>query len=190
MTQLTTNFCKNCGTEYKEGMVFCGNCGNAINQQPSESFGYGKPLGFFNLLYNFGLGITIFTLLMSIIVWFTDFQKYYNSDISQYIAYNSNTFQLILIILDILLVLLSIYTRIKNNKVGFSKILIYRVLLLVITPFIGMLITYFEFGIDSINIQTIIGPVVIELIMSLFIYIYLTQLFDFKWFDFSGIFVK
>jgi hypothetical protein len=187
MTIVTNNICSSCGSECLENTKFCRECGAELINKSIAEFGNGKPLVLFKLLYNPYLVISVFMIFISMINMYSDVKNYYNTDFILYIEYYSNIYLVFLMILDVTFILLLLNTRFKNNRIGFSKLQIYRMLILVISPFIGMLIAYFEFGIDSINIQAMVGPLVIQLIMSVLIYSYLIQLFDFKWFDFSNI---
>ena len=179
--------CQKCGTEWCMDAHYCGVCGSELEYNKKEMFGNGLPLKYFNFLYNVLPIFSVVILFILTLSSFNDFVTYFNSDIIYYLSFFSMQFTLIILILNYIFVGITLYTRVKNNKIGFSKVMIYRLIFAVLSPIVSLIPLYFDHGINSIVVNETMISLLFPIVTSSLTTIYLVKRFNFKWFDFSDI---
>jgi len=183
---ITKKVCSNCKAECDIDTIFCAICGSEFEVETNLSFGKGKPLKYFNFLFNFGVFYTLVLGINQIKGLYTNFSTIFNYDFIFYFSYITNYYQAFFVILNFGIVSLLFKTKYSNNKLGFTKLYIYRLLLLAIDPIIALIVVYSDFGAFGIDLMRYIYIFVVQSIASIIVYIYLVKRIDFKWFDFSN----
>lgn len=184
---ISKKVCHTCGAEWDLNARYCGKCGAELEFNKNEVFGNGLPLKYFNFMYNVLPILSSIVLLFLTISAYSDFINYYDSSLELYLSYFSTQFNVLNFILNYVLLGLSLYTRFKDNKIGFSKVMIYRLILAVIVPIVSLIPIFLDFGISSELIIETLTYLVSPLVMGVASTIYLVKRFDFRWFDFSQI---
>lgn len=179
--------CSNCGSEWDLSARYCGTCGLEIEQDKNKEFGNGLSLKFFNFLYNVLPVLNLIFLLFMSINSYSDFVNYFGSNLELYLTYFTMQYVLFNLFINYVLLGLTFYTRIKKNKVGFSKVMIYRMIFSVLGPIISLIPVYFDYGLNSMVINDTLKLLISPIVFGVFATIYLTKRFEFKWFDFSDI---
>lgn len=184
---MSKRICHKCGAEWDLNARYCGTCGEVLEYNKNEMFGNGLPLKYFKFMYNvLPIFSTIFLLFLTLSSY-NDFINYYDSSLELYLSYYSIQFNFLNFILNYVLLGFTLYTRFMDNKIGFSKVMIYRLILAVIIPIVSLIPFYLDFGISSEIIVETLSYLISPLVMGIASTIYLTKRFDFKWFDFSQI---
>ncbi len=184
---ISKKVCSHCESECDIDNRFCAVCGSEFEVETNKSFGKGKPLKYFNFLFNFGVFYTLVLGINQIKDVYSNFSTLFNYDLIMYFSYITNYYHILFMILNLSIVFLLFKTKYSNNKLGFSKLYIYRLLLLAIDPIIALIVVYLDFGPADIDIMRYIFIFVVQSIMSIIAYIYFIKRIDFKWFDFSNI---
>lgn len=73
-------------------------------------------------MYNVLPILSSIVLLFLTISAYSDFINYYDSSLELYLSYFSTQFNVLNFILNYVLLGLTLYTRFKDNKIGFSKV--------------------------------------------------------------------
>ena len=183
----TIKVCSHCESECDIENRFCAKCGSEFEVETKISFGKGKPLKYFNFLFNFGIFYTLILGINQIKDVYSNFSTLFNYDFIMYFSYITNYYHVLFMILNFWIVFLLFKTKYSNNKLGFAKIYIYRLLLLAIDPIIALIVVFMDFGASNIDINRYIFIFVGQGIASIIAYIYFIKRIDFKWFDFSNI---
>ena len=191
--------CDNCDANNDIDSKYCSMCGNylqthsksiknpdATNVENLSSFGRGRKLKYFNLLYNLIPIVAIPLLIINLSDYFQMILNVYNGSLLKYLSEPINLYSTIFFFGNLALTIALIISRIKKLKDTFSRLMIYRLIGNILDPLLTAL--FLMLGTYSLNIESTFVYFLSSLLISGTTMFYLSKRIIYKISDFSSLF--